>query len=451
MVLSNATCTVYVAGTSTAATLYSDNGITPLANPFLSSSTGQVAFYAANGTYDLVVSKIGYLTVTISAIELDDLLAPSGSNSVGYLPAGAGAVATTVQTKLRESVSVTDFGAVGDGVTDDTAAIQAAQTAIGMNGSLLVPHGSYLYSGTVYVVDADFVWHNQNFSGSASVNLMSQAQSKSVLFTSTTPNTTPINSADTRVPVGITVEAKGAQHADGVRSNLYNYSTDGDGNTAFYGYAASSAAGSGWSAALHGETFAGGGTNIGVNTESASFSASGSMYGAVLSNTTAVYIGTTHPITGASPIAATTAIATHIVGTALTNEMGGWTVGVNFNTDSMRTGSIGILFAQSKITTSLIRSYSGVSTSTADIFLEGSSAYGIILGGSYTNAALRINSGQYISLENTSKQKILSGTGTPESVVTASVGSLYCRLNGGANTTLYVKETGTGNTGWVAK
>jgi hypothetical protein len=87
MVLSNATCTVYVAGTSTAATLYSDNGITPLANPFLSSSTGQVAFYAANGTYDLVVSKIGYLTVTISAIELDDLLAPSGSNSVGYLPA----------------------------------------------------------------------------------------------------------------------------------------------------------------------------------------------------------------------------------------------------------------------------------------------------------------------------------------------------------------------------
>tara|TARA_R110000868_G_scaffold226395_1_gene478965 strand:+ start:105 stop:1931 length:1827 start_codon:yes stop_codon:yes gene_type:complete len=145
MVLSNATCTVYVAGTSTAATLYSDNGITPLANPFLSSSTGQVAFYAANGTYDLVVSKIGYLTVTISAIELDDLLAPSGSNSVGYLPAGTGAVATTVQTKLRESVSVKDFGAVGDDATDDTAAIQAAINSISAvrGGSVYFPAGLY--------------------------------------------------------------------------------------------------------------------------------------------------------------------------------------------------------------------------------------------------------------------------------------------------------------------
>jgi hypothetical protein len=150
MVLSNATCTVYVAGTSTAATLYSDNGITPLANPFLSSSTGQVAFYAANGLYDLVVSKIGYLTVTISAIELDDLLAPSGSNSVGYLPAGTGAVATTVQTKLRESVSVKDFGAVGDGTTDDTSAIQAAMNYAAPLGYVIYfPPGTYRTTATV--------------------------------------------------------------------------------------------------------------------------------------------------------------------------------------------------------------------------------------------------------------------------------------------------------------
>lgn len=45
----------------------------------------------------------------------------------------------------------------------------------------------------------------------------------------------------------------------------------------------------------------------------------------------------------------------------------------------------------------------------------------------------------------------LSGTGTPEGAVTALVGSLYLRTDGGANTTLYIKESGTGNTGWVAK
>lgn len=43
------------------------------------------------------------------------------------------------------------------------------------------------------------------------------------------------------------------------------------------------------------------------------------------------------------------------------------------------------------------------------------------------------------------------GAGTPEGAVTAPVGSLFTRTDGGVNTTLYVKESGTGNTGWAAK
>lgn len=46
---------------------------------------------------------------------------------------------------------------------------------------------------------------------------------------------------------------------------------------------------------------------------------------------------------------------------------------------------------------------------------------------------------------------IKSGTGSPEGIVTARIGTLYLRTDGGANTTFYVKETGTGNTGWKAK
>ena len=46
---------------------------------------------------------------------------------------------------------------------------------------------------------------------------------------------------------------------------------------------------------------------------------------------------------------------------------------------------------------------------------------------------------------------ITSGTGTPESVGTAPIGSMFLRTDGGAATTLYIKETGAGNTGWVGK
>lgn len=44
-----------------------------------------------------------------------------------------------------------------------------------------------------------------------------------------------------------------------------------------------------------------------------------------------------------------------------------------------------------------------------------------------------------------------SGAGSPEAVVTAPIGSLYSNTSGGASTTLYVKTSGAGNTGWTAK
>jgi hypothetical protein len=47
--------------------------------------------------------------------------------------------------------------------------------------------------------------------------------------------------------------------------------------------------------------------------------------------------------------------------------------------------------------------------------------------------------------------KWTNGTGSPEGVVTGAVGSMFTRTDGGTGTTLYVKESGTGNTGWVAK
>ena len=47
--------------------------------------------------------------------------------------------------------------------------------------------------------------------------------------------------------------------------------------------------------------------------------------------------------------------------------------------------------------------------------------------------------------------RITSGAGSPEGVLAAPVGSLFLRSDGGASTTFYVKESGAGNTGWIAK
>lgn len=44
-----------------------------------------------------------------------------------------------------------------------------------------------------------------------------------------------------------------------------------------------------------------------------------------------------------------------------------------------------------------------------------------------------------------------TGSGSPENVLSAPVGSIYLRTDGGAGTTLYVKQSGTGNTGWAGK
>lgn len=75
--------------------------------------------------------------------------ATQGSSLVGYLPAGSGAVGTTVQAKLRESVSVLDFGATGNGSTDDTAAIQAALDSGAL--SIYAPSGTYRVTATINI------------------------------------------------------------------------------------------------------------------------------------------------------------------------------------------------------------------------------------------------------------------------------------------------------------
>ena len=159
----------YAAGTTTPQTTYtSASGVTAHSNPIILNAAGRVAtgevWLTAGSNYKFVL----YTSTDVLIASWDNITGINGTGitsnaiNVEYDPSGVGAVPTNVQAKLRESVSVKDFGAIGDGVADDTAAFQAAidafkPTSIGVEGlpnksiNIYIPVGVYLITAPIEV------------------------------------------------------------------------------------------------------------------------------------------------------------------------------------------------------------------------------------------------------------------------------------------------------------
>lgn len=153
-----------------------DTLLTPLTQPITLDASGKTPYPVYTATPARAIIKaasgatlqdiarvdgdraelVGVSNAAWTATDLNSILTAIQSSTGGidaqYLDAGAGAVARSLRTKFSEvQISVKDFGAKGDGLTDDTAAIQAAinrVVALG-GGTVYVPPGTYLVSSNL--------------------------------------------------------------------------------------------------------------------------------------------------------------------------------------------------------------------------------------------------------------------------------------------------------------
>ena len=168
----------YQAGTTTPLATYTDaSGATFNTNPVILDSRGEANVWLGSASYKLALyTATDVLVWTVDNISSSEALAlaalaqPNGSSLIGFLQSGSGAVATTVQTKLRENVSVFDFMTAAQ-VADVKARTRTLDVSAAINSALAVaqhvyfPAGAYRVDSTITVINMASTGRNLIISG----------------------------------------------------------------------------------------------------------------------------------------------------------------------------------------------------------------------------------------------------------------------------------------------
>jgi hypothetical protein len=111
-----------------------------------------------------VGASVKFTTATINSASYGDAF------QISYTPPFTASVPTNVGDKLSELISITDFGATGDGVTDDTAAFTAAIAALTRGQTLYIPKGTYVVTSTLTI--------------NKSINIVGESKFDSIIYAS---------------------------------------------------------------------------------------------------------------------------------------------------------------------------------------------------------------------------------------------------------------------------